>query len=132
MKFEIKPYVGAGVLRLGLKEEEIRELLQFKPEKIDKTSSDILTDVFPMCHVFYKNDGSCEAIEFFEPAKVVFNGVSLICADYDEIKRHFEKLDTSIEEDESGFISFENGISIYSPFLEKVEGVLIFERGYYD
>ncbi len=41
-------------------------------------------------------------------------------------------MDSSLEEDETGLISFKYGISIYSSDLQNVEGVLAFEKGYYE
>lgn len=133
MKFEINPYVGAGMIKFGLSENQVREILQIEPQKFKKSPlSDVLSDAYPFCHVYYKDNGNCEAIEFFEPADVTFRGYTLIGKPFEKVSSLFKAMDSSLEEDETGIISFKYGISIYSPDLQRVEGVLVFEEGYYD
>ncbi|MGO4888003.1 hypothetical protein ACJ2A9_09615 [Anaerobacillus sp. MEB173] len=133
MKFEIKPYVGVGMIKFGMTDNKIQEILQIEPEKFKKSPlSDVLTDAYPFCHVYYKENGNCEAIEFFEPADVTFQGNTLIGIPYEKVNRLFKELDSLLEEDETGIISFKYGVSIYSSDLQSVEGVLVFEEGYYD
>jgi hypothetical protein len=133
MKFEIKPYVGAGMIKFGMKDNKVQEILQIKPQKFKKSPlSDVLTDAYPFCHVYYKENGDCEAIEFFEPADVSFQGNTLIGVPCEKVSSLFKELDSSLEEDETGIISFKYGVSIFSSDLQGVEGVLVFEEGYYD
>lgn len=133
MKFEIKPYVGAGVIKFGMDDKIIREILQLEPQKFKKSPlSEVRSDAYLFCHVYYKENGVCEAIEFFEPAYVTFQGKALLGISYEKISSFFKELDGSIEEDETGTISFKYGISIYSSDLQSVESVLVFEEGYYD
>ncbi len=133
MKFEIKPYVGAGLIKFGMDDKIVQETLQLKPQKFKKSPlSDVLSDAYPFCHVYYKENGDCEAIEFFEPAYVTFQGKTLLGISYEKVSSFLRELDGSIEEDETGIISFKYGISIYSSDLQSVKGVLVFEEGYYD
>jgi hypothetical protein len=51
---------------------------------------------------------------------------------FDDLNKLFRELDGSFDEDETGLISFKDGISLYSLELQKVESVLVFEEGYYE
>ncbi|QST02151.1 hypothetical protein IMZ31_22120 (plasmid) [Pontibacillus sp. ALD_SL1] len=133
MNFEINPYVGAGRIKFGMTGKQVQEILQIEPQKFSKTPlCDELTDAYPFCHVFYKGNGNCEAIEFFGPAGVTIQGNTLIGKPYEKVSSLFKELDRTLEEDEVGFISYKYGISVYSSDLQRVEGVLAFEEGYYD
>ena len=43
-------------------------------------------------YVYYKKNGTCEAIEFFSPANVMLNGINLLDLPYKDIKNIFLKL----------------------------------------
>ncbi len=137
MEFIINPYVGAGKILLGMSSQEIQDILSFKPERFKKSEDDDCdTDAFEWCHVYYKKPGVCEAIEFFEPAKVIFMGQNLIGRPFIDLKKLFGELDESIELDESGLTSYKYGIGIYAPSAKNkpsdpVEGAIVFEKGYY-
>lgn len=138
MEFSIEPYTGSGEILLGMTSQQIEEILSAKPRKFKKFRDDEFeTDAFDMFYVYYKSPGICEAIEFFKPAVVTFSGVNLMQKSYDELKRLFLSLDEDTECDDSGLTSYKYGIGIYAPLaedepLEPAEGVIIFEKGYYD
>lgn len=133
MKFEIIPYDGAGMIKLGMNDKQVHKVLQLEPQKFKKSlMSSVFSDAYPFCHLYYKENGECEAIEFFGTVEVSFQGRSLLETPYEELRRLFGGLDSSVEEDETGLISFKYGISIYSSDLQSVEGVLVFEERYYD
>jgi hypothetical protein len=138
MEFLIKPYVGAGKILLGMTSEQIQEVLQIKPDKFKKFEDDEFdTDDFKCCHVYYKNPGICEAIEFFGDANMIINNKTILGKKYAEIKDMFEKIDDSLEFDATGLTSFKYGVGVYAPFAkdepdEPAESVIVFEKGYYD
>ena len=138
MEFLIVPYIGAGKILLGMTSDQISEVLSAKSEKFKKYEDDEFdTDAFKWCHIYYKSPGVCEAIEFFEPAKVLFMEHSLIGKPFKDVKKLFLKYDKELELDETGLTSYKYGVSIYAPFAKErpsdpIEGVLVFEKGYYD
>ncbi len=138
MEFTIIPYVGAGKVLFGMTSPQISEALYTEPKRFKKFEDDeINVDDYGWCHVYYKNPGVCQAIEFFEPAKVLFMGWDIIGNSFKDIKKLFIKHDRETEFDEAGLTSYKYGISIYAPFAQKnpsdsIEGVLVFEKGYYE
>lgn len=88
-------------------------------------------------HVYYKKSGVCEAVEFGSPAEPMFMENKLIGLPFKEVRKIFEKLDDSLEIDETGFTSYKFGIGVFVPKLKKsrsepIQGVIVFEKGYYD
>ncbi len=138
MKFDLKPNLGAGDILLGMTEQEVHAILGNDFEKVNKSVSDEFeTDMYEWCFVYYKSPGVCEAIEFFEPAVPLLGGERLIGRPYTEVKGLFLKLDSLVQFDDAGLTSFNLGIGVYAPSAEKdpdepVEGVIVFEKGYYD
>jgi len=137
MKFEVIAYVGAGCITLGMTRDTIRKCFDDKYIEFKKTPfSEMLTDDFGLCHVYYKKQGTCEAVEFFGDAEVIFNGKPIIGKSYSEIKNMFERIDELLDFNDAGFTSLKYGIGIFAPFAldepdEPVESVIIFEKGYY-
>lgn len=138
MDFIVKSYVGAPPLFFGMTSHQIQDVLSSIPEKFKKHKDDEYdTDAFKWCHVYYKSPGICEAIEFFPPSIVTFNGVNLFERTFKEIKELFLNIDDSIECKESGLTSYKYGVSFYAPSAEDipskpVEGIIVFEKGYYE
>lgn len=138
MEFNIKPYVGVGMIRLGMTPDEVQTTLISKAEKFRKFDDDEYeTDSFDWCHVFYKKPGVCEAIELFAPALVIFNGEYLIGNSFSKVKDFVLQFDEKLQIDETGFTSLKFGFGVYAPFaesepLEPVEGVIVFEKDYYN
>ncbi|MCM3666381.1 hypothetical protein M3204_18335 [Mesobacillus subterraneus] len=138
MDFKIIPYEGAGKIRFGMSEKEVEAALGIKPEKFKKFEDDEFeTDHYKWCQVFYKQPGVCEAIEFFLPATVTFQGTTLLGKPYEKVKEIIEKYDNSLEYDETGFTSIKFGFGVYSPYAESepsepIEGVIVFEENYYN
>lgn len=138
MEFLIKSYVGVGEIRLGMTQKNIQEILNEKPRRFKKFIDDEYeTDAYKYFYVYYKSTGICEAIEFFSPAKVKFNDVFLLELPYKEVKEYFLKIDKDVEIEEDGLTSYKYGIGIYAPDAvvepqKKAEGIIIFEKGYYE
>lgn len=138
MRFEIKPYQGAGNLLFGMTTQEIKDLLKTEPQKFKKTNIDEYeTDAYNGFHIYYRNPGVCEAIEFFTPSEVLFMGVNIMGEQFLKVKDLIEQYDSEIEIEETGFTTYKYGFGVYAPYAEDepnepVEGVIIFEKGYYE
>ena len=138
MNFEIVPYVGAGCIKLGMERAEIRKCFNNIYRESKKSSSTGNTsDVFDCCYVYYKEQDTCEAIEFFGEAQATIDGKIMLGEPYSRVKNMFEAIDNSISFGDSGFTSFKYGVGVYAPFAqdepdEPVESVIVFEKGYYD
>jgi hypothetical protein len=138
MNFEIKPYIGAGKILLGMTSEQIQKVMGSKPDKFKKSLDDVYdTEKFACFFAYYKSPGICEAIEFFGEADVIFNGESMIGRPYADVEAMFKKVDNVLELDGAGLTSYKYGVGIYASAakkepLEPVEAVIVFEKGYYD
>jgi len=140
MEYDIKPYIGVGSVEFGMTDSQVRsvvggEFRQFKKTPISETLTDAFSD--KGIHVYYKKPGICEAIEFGSPAEPTFMGQRLIGIPFNEVVKMFEIYDNSIEIDETGFTSYKYGIGVFVPTLkesmnESVQGVIVFEKGYYN
>ena len=138
MEFKINPYVGAGTVLLGMTSEQIQNEMGVLPRKFKKIKDDeMYTDAFDGFFVYYKENGKCEAVEFFKPSDPIFQEQHLINIPFIEVKNYFDTIDDSIEMNDAGFTSLKYGIGIYAPYaedepFEPVESVIIFEHGYYN
>ncbi|MFC5529503.1 hypothetical protein [Cohnella yongneupensis] len=138
MELLIQSFKGVGQIRFGMTRNEVRNVIESDVQEFKKTpTSESLTDAFDFCHVYYKQDDTCEAIELFEPSIPIFQNEKLIGAQFKEVKKLFLLLDKDVEIDETGLTSYECGIALFVPSLsrsgkEKVEGVFVFRQGYYD
>lgn len=137
MEFKIEPYFGAGCVKFGMKKEDIRKCFNYQFKEFKKTPiSKTLTDDFGICHIYYKTNNLCEAIEFFE-GEVLFYEQRLFERPYEEVCKIFESYDSSLDFNDVGFTSFKFGVGIFAPFSndepdKPIESIIVFERGYYD
>jgi hypothetical protein len=139
MKFEINPKVGAGPVRFGMDTNSVRRALGGQFDSFLKTpASAVPCDYYERLGVFayYKPPGILEALEFVEPAELYFNGRSLLGEPASIVKQVLDQLDKNLELDSSGMISHQLGIGILAPGWDDneyvlVQGVIIFEDGYY-
>jgi hypothetical protein len=89
-------------------------------------------------HVSYKEPGLCDAVEFARPGPVIWQGENLLEKTPSDLLRLLSSEDPEVEEDGAGFKSHKLGIAAYIPGYQKdpedacVEGILVFEEGYYD
>ena len=142
MDFLIKSFVGAGPIRFGMSQQEVRQLTLgpvrvFKRTPTQALPSDHFTDLGVV--VEYKSPGVVEAIEFSEPANPIFNGFSLFGQDVNRVKAVLVGIDPNLEVDGEGFISHCLGVGVYALKADdedwkpvKVLSVIVFEKGYYD
>ncbi len=140
MDLDIISYAGAGPIRFGMLQDDVRRAVgQPYRSFLKSPSSDVPADAFESnsVQVFYKKPGVCEAVEVSAPSKASMNGTDLVGLPYATAKAFLQALDSSLEEDEAGVTSYAIGVAIYAPSHEAqpstpVEAVLAFERGYYD
>jgi hypothetical protein len=138
VEFFIEPYKGIGKIELGMTRDEIEEAMGEIPRRFKKFHDDNYeTDAFDYFYVYYRENYICEAIELISPAKVMFNEMNLMELSYIDIEKFFLDIDEDAEPDDSGLTSYKYGIAVYAPSAldkpsEKIEAVLIFEKGYYD
>lgn len=140
MDLDIISNAGAGPIRFGMTRDDVRQTIGQPYQSFLKTpTSNLLTDAFVSnsVQVFYKKPGLCEAIEVSAPSQANMNGTGLVGLPYTAAKAFLQALDSNLEEDEAGAISYAVGVAVYAPSHKKqpslpVEAVLIFEQGYYD
>lgn len=141
MEFPILSYIGAGPLRFGMSIAEIRAAIDCPVKPFLKGPNAVMFTAFsPVCvHAYYKPPGLCEALEFGLPSVPTLTGKRLLGVSTAEVQRVLRELDPQLQSDEDGvgFTSYALGVAIYSPaHLEfpdaPVEGVFVFERGYYE
>lgn len=140
MDFTIDPLKGVGPIRFGMDSETIQKLVGGRINQFKKSPTSLeYTDAFldHHIHVYYKANGECEAIEFGPGSNPMFMSNSLIGRQYRVIQTLFEQLDDSVELEDSGLTSYRYGVGVYAPDAidspdEPVEGVIVFEQGYYE
>lgn len=139
--FEITPYVGASLIKFGMKREEVRKVFsEYEPRVFWRNSySESATDGYNEIgiNIYYDSADKTKALEFYEPAQVAFNGIEIFNISASEAYKLMASLDKDIAIDGDGLTSFKFGIGFYElnyeeePFLP-VEAILIFIEGYYD
>ena len=120
--------------------DEVRRVLGPDFDSFMKTpASKFPTDAFREynLYVYYKTPGICEAVELFSPARPEYLEQDFINRPYSEVLKWFQTIDDDLKLSGTGFKSMKHGICIYSPFAggspdKPVEGVLVFEKGYWD
>lgn len=138
MRYVFKPYGSIGKLKLGMTSEEIELIMGITPTKFKRVPTQKYdADKYPEFFVYYKKGGGCQAIEFFSPAEIIFQNKNLFQLSFKENKDFFQEIDKNIIVDNEGLTSLKYGIGLYAPFAEETpeeipEGIIIFEKGYYD
>lgn len=138
--YGIDPYVGMGPIKLGMTREQVRSALGMQAKEYRKTQwDDLLDDAFDSIgiHVAYRVPDVCTFVECFGPVSPTFRGENFLQKPFRDVRQWFETIDPAISVDGTGLTSRVFGITIYAPAAikepdEPVEGVGIFERGYYD
>ncbi|MFD1469582.1 hypothetical protein ACFQ48_15245 [Hymenobacter caeli] len=137
MTWEINSYKGAGPILFGTQREAIRRLFAEEPNSFKRGGYE-LTDYFQATGVFiiYDENDSCVAVEFTKPAIVSWQGKQLFPVPLNELFDYVRERDEELEEDESGFTSYKNGIGCYTEDIEELEEpaetIICFRHGYYD
>ena len=138
MKYEIFKYKGFNNVKFGTSRAELHRLLGEPLDSFRKTPFEVFdTDNYDNFFVYYREPDVVEAFEFFGEIDLLYQGYSLLKTSILELFEVFKKIDDNLEIDETGFVSYENGVSVYLPGWEEngdmvPESILIFEKGYYD
>jgi hypothetical protein len=131
---KIIPYTSVGFLKLQMTSEEISAVLKEEPKRFRKHDDDVsLSDHYKKTGVlvYYNDHGTCNAIELVEGATPEINGIRFLNMPAKKAKKTLKELDPYINDISDTFISNSLGISLYIPY-NKVESVLVFEKGYYN
>jgi hypothetical protein len=131
MVFNIILFEGTDKIRLNTKRDEIMKTYsQFYERRFKRGKAE--ADSFSYFHVLYDDNGLSEAIEFFDPSEINFNGHQLINERYDKVEKIFSALDSNLEYEQGvGFVSLKYQIGVYAPY-GKVESFLVGREGYYN
>jgi len=88
MKLEIIPYQSAGVIKLGMKKEEINSILKmgfrFSKSKYTNTSHDIYFN--ENIKIEYNEFGSCITISISQPSQAIYKTHDLLNSNFGFIK----------------------------------------------
>ena len=138
MNYEIKPYVGVGLIKYGMPSDEVRRILHTDVELVDKSNSGIPADFFRKLGIFvyYRQPGICEAAEFGGPASPTFDGQQILERPYSEMERWIRVMDPDVMLLDAGLRTRKFGFGLYAPSAMKepdlpVEGVIAFEKDFY-
>jgi hypothetical protein len=146
VEYPIEPYVGVGPIRLGMTVHEVRAAVGGEVHTFRKGPKETRdTDAFeaPGIHVYYKDPGVCEFIEFGGEAVPTWEGHPLLRRPFREVHDLLRAADPALQVEDTGLTSLALGIAIYAESLvdwetdaqdweQDTEGVSVFERGYYD
>ncbi|HFG6972515.1 hypothetical protein U2E72_19145, partial [Acinetobacter baumannii] len=121
--FEITPYVGASLIKFGMKREEVRKVFsEYEPRAFWRNSySESATDGYDEIgiNIYYDSADKTIALEFYEPAQVAFNGIEIFNISASEAYKLMASLDKDIAIDGDGLTSFKFGIGFCEPNYEE-------------
>jgi hypothetical protein len=140
MDLIIRPYIGIGNITFGMTVEEVRHCIAAPVKSFLKHPTDAIpTDTFEGLGIYveYKNPGICQVVELAKPANPIWRGQSFLNLSFAAARHWFEQIDPELEVDDTGLTSYQFGIGLYAPNHrespeENVEGVIVFEKGYYE
>jgi hypothetical protein len=143
--YEIKPYIGVGHIDLGIRPDEIHEILGV-PETNDENANTIFE--------FYRQNSrfsiqydietkKCVAIAMMSPANPVYLGRHPMNESWRTASKWLRKIDSNIEEIDVGVIGHDTGIHLAHAKVmlpcnnvmrnvDVVNVVIVFARGYWD
>jgi hypothetical protein len=139
MNFEIQPYVGAGIIKFGMSQSTIRQLMLGNDVQDFKRNSNSISDYYEKAGLFiyYDKNKIVEAIEFHQPATVVLGGICLFSIKALDAYSLIYSLDNNVVNDNDGLTSFTLGVGFYAPHYNDnsslpLESIIVFRQGYYD
>jgi hypothetical protein len=129
---EIVPFRSIGKLSFGDSRQIAREKLASTFSTFEK-ASELEVDSFDDIglHLYYDNEDRLEFVEAFDPAKVVFRGISFLGRDLRAITEDMKAIGFNSTESDVGVKILEAGIAITAP-SGVVEGIAAHRKGYYD
>ena len=141
MDLEVVAYERMGAIGLGASVDEVRKKIGSKCVRVRTydSVSGLARDHFPEQGIFveYRRPGICVSIEATSPANPIFRGRQLLTHSYSEIRSWLESIGGEVKLESSVLKAFAFGIALYTPFCDEEpetppEGVMLFERGYYE
>ena len=128
-EYIVNPCVGFNNIQLNEKREDVRrKLVQFNEFKKNKFSQNT-SDDFGDFHVYYDENDTIEAIEFFE-GNVYLNNEIIFPSSQIKLYNYLRKNDECTTLQDDSIFSEALCISAYAPG-DEVESLLIFRTGYY-
>jgi len=128
-EYIVNPCVGFNNVQLNEKREDVRIKLgqfnEFKKNKFSKNTSDDFGDI----HVYYDENDTVEAVEFFE-GEVFIRSDKLFPIDKTSLFEILKEIDNNTVLTEDSISSKELCISAYAPG-EKAESLLIYREDYF-
>jgi hypothetical protein len=120
-------------LSFGDSRQTAREKLASSFSTFQKVSGANETDSFDDLglHLDYDNEGHLEFVEAFEPAVVLFRGISFLGRNVRPVTEDMKELGFAPTESDVGVKFQEAGIALTAP-SEVVEGIAAHRKGYYD
>lgn len=130
MEHMVFPLIGFDDVRFGESRDRVRKAIEFRfgiqHKEYRKGRDYQVTDAYDCFHVYYDCEDRCEAVEFFNDARVILNGRLVFPCNYEEVSLLMPEL----EKDDLGWVSIEHSIGIYAP-NERVESILFGKPCYF-
>ncbi len=140
MNLTIQTGVGVGPIRFGMTRSETRMLLPIAPETFRRTDEDV-SDIDEYAdlgvYVEFDEQDRCIAVEMFEPADPVLQGMHLLKTPFATIREWLRKNDPNLEKEEGGVYSSLLGVGLAADIPKRdtrsfAESAIAFAAGYYD
>lgn len=129
-RHEIIPFEGTNQIKLGTDRTVARKMLSELYSRSFRRGQ-VEFDDFNWFHLSYDSDNKIDAIEFFDPSEVYFQGTNLINLDKNECRNILMEVDPDLElESDVGMTSKKFQLGVYAPY-ELVESVLVGVKNYY-
>ena len=129
----VTPYKGSGPIMLGMISSQVHTAMGYAPKSFRKAPSDkFLTDNFAKdgINVFYGNNGSVDAIEYYGPTKPEFKDETFLKNSEKWLISWLDANDRGAQMDSPDYTSAKFGLAFYI-FQSRVASVLVYAEGYF-
>lgn len=129
---EIVPFRSIGPLSFGDPRDVARTKFASMFSTFEKVAGATETDSFDDLglHLYYDDEGRLEFVEAFDPAEVVFRGISFLGRELTAVTRAMQALGFAATPTDVGVRFDQAGIALTASAGD-VEGVAAHRRGYY-
>jgi len=130
---EIVPFKSIGTLSFGDSRKVARAKLASTFSTFEKVPGETETDSFDDLglHLYYDDEGRLEFVEAFDPAKVVFRGISFLGREMGAVTKAMKTLGFAATVSDVG-ARFETAGIALTVSSDVVEGIAAHRRGYFD
>ena len=132
--YQIVPFEGVADLRFGLPRSTVQALLggNFRTFR-EGADESVAVDSYDETgfHLVYDADDRLEFIEMFFPAMPMYDGVSLLEGDLEDVLTQLSNQGYRYRLGPEGYNFPDLGLVLYAPD-ESIEGVSVYRRGYYE